>query len=317
MRWRNRQRGRGGETGRKSHGTAIQTRAADQDRGSQPQPGNRSPLGPLGNQLRQPPGVLATDGSGPDLLRMWEEEKLARDVYTSLAKTSKSAIFRNISRAESQHMQSVERLLRSAGANAVQLNDTPGVFVFPEYQRLYQSLLASGTRSPLDALRVGARIEEMDIADVTRMLTQTTDPQVRQVLERLLQGSQSHLRAFASQITRQGASYSAEFLTQAEFDQIATSSGQGQGQQSAGRGAGNRGRGSQSSGQQFGPQFHGNGGQGPGSLNQSGQAGPRQGAGQQGSGGSGQVQGQVQGQGQGRGQGRGRGRERNDRGSRR
>ena len=55
-----------------------------------------------------------------------------------------------------------------------------------------------------------------------------------------MQGSQNHLRAFASQIAKQGASYNAEFLTQAEFDQIARSSGQGHGQQSAGRGANNR-----------------------------------------------------------------------------
>ncbi len=126
----------GRATGGKSSGTAIQTRTAAQDRVSQSQQRNCSPRGQVGNQLWQPPGVLAADGSSPDLRRLWEEEKLARDVYTSLAKTSTLAIFRNISRAESQHMQSVERLLRSRDANAVQLNDTPSVFIFPEYQRL-------------------------------------------------------------------------------------------------------------------------------------------------------------------------------------
>ena len=132
-----------------------------------------------------------------------------------------------------------------------------GIFVFPEYQQLYKSLIASGTRSPLDALTVGAKIEEMDIADLRRLLTQTTDRQVRQVLEHLMQGSQNHLRAFAFQIAKQGATYNAEFLTQAEFDQIAGSSGQGRGQHSAGRGANNRGQGLQNrgKGRQLGPQF--------------------------------------------------------------
>jgi hypothetical protein len=284
-------RGNGGGQGRGASGPGIQTRAGNQGKASQLQQGNHGPAAQHGNQIRQTSGVLSTSTGGPDLLRMREEEKLARDVYTSLARSSKLPIFRNISRAESQHMQSVERLIRSGAAGEVNLNDTPGVFVFPEYQQLYGTLIASGTRSSLDALMVGARIEEMDIADLRRMLTQTRDQQTRQVLERLMQGSQNHLRAFASQIGRQGASYNAEFLTQADFDQIASSSGKGHGQQSAGRSGINRGQGSQTNGQQYGPQFQGNGGQGFGPQNQSRQGGSGQGAGRQGGGGAGKGRG--------------------------
>ncbi len=263
--------GNGGGQSRGSGGSGIQTRAGNQGQVGQSQNGNERSALQHGNQIRQTPGVLSNSAGGSDLLRMREEEKLARDVYTSLAKTSKLSIFQNISRAESQHMQSIERLIRSGGANAGNLNDAPGVFVFPEYQQLYTTLIASGTRSPLDALMVGARIEEMDIADLRQVLTQTTDPQVRQVLERLMQGSQNHLRAFATQIASQGASYNAQFLTQTEFDQIANSSGQGRGQQSAGHGANNRGQGSQASGQQLGPQFQGSPGQGFDTQNRNGQ----------------------------------------------
>ena len=232
------------------------------------------------NQSRQPQGLLTTNSQDLDLFRMWEEEKLAHDVYTKLAKTSNLSIFRNISRAESKHMQAIERFVRAGGARGDGLSHTPGVFSFPEYQQLYESLVTDGMRSPLEALKVGAKIEEMDIADLRRMLTQTTDPQVRKVLEHLMQGSQNHLRAFASQLARQGASYNAEFLTQAEFDQIANSagrsperlSGQKHRQQSAGqkgsyRGSdqpqglqgqhsgGQRSGGQDSSGRALGPQF--------------------------------------------------------------
>ena len=122
-------------------------------------------------------------------------------------------------------MQAIERLLGGGGGNG--WSDKPGVFAFAEYQQLYETLVASGSRSPLDALKVGAKIEEMDIADLRQVLNQTNDPQVRQVLQHLMQGSQNHLRAFASQITQQGAIYHAEFLSQADFDQIASSTGQG------------------------------------------------------------------------------------------
>jgi hypothetical protein len=290
-------RGNGGGQGRGSGGSGIQTRAGQPGQASRFQRGNQGAAAQLGYQVQQASGVSATKANSPDLLRMREEEKLARDVYASLAKTSKLTIFRNISRAESQHMRSIERLIRSAGANAVPLDDTPGMFVFPEYQQLYTTLIASGTRSPLDALLVGAKIEEMDISDLRGMLTQTTDQQARQVLERLLQGSHNHLRAFAAQLAGRGASYDAEFLTQADFDQIA--SGAGHGQQSAGRSGTNRGQGSPAHGQQFGPQFQAAGGQGFGPQYRSRQGGA-QGAGRQGGGGTGQG-----GTGQGR-TGRGR-----------
>ena len=119
-------RGNGGAgQGRGSNGIATQTRTGNQD-ASQTALESRRKLEPkreLAIRVRlnrneeirvaNPLDLLSTNTSGPDLLRMREEEKLARDVYTSLAKTSKLTIFRNISRAESQHMQSVERLIRA------------------------------------------------------------------------------------------------------------------------------------------------------------------------------------------------------------
>jgi len=232
---------------------------------------------PRGNQSRQTTNALPANGGGLDLLRMREEEKLARDVYTSLAKSSRQVIFQNISRAESQHMQALERLIRSSG-NAANLGNTPGVFAYPDYQQLYTTLVASGSQSPLDALMVGAKIEEMDIADLQRLLKQTVDPQARQILEHLMRGSENHLRAFASQLAKQGASYKAEFLTQTQFDQIANSSGSGQGRQSAGHGANGAGRGKMgqgNAGQGFGQQGLGQqrGGQQRGGQQRGGQQG--------------------------------------------
>lgn len=211
--------------------------------GTQSQGRNQGAVFLSGNQNASFPNGVSNNAGGQELLRMREEEKLARDVYTVLAKSSGLAMFRNIARAENQHMQSLERLIQLSGTNAVMGNDTAGAFAFSEYQQLYTTLIAKGSRSPLDALMVGAKIEEMDIADLRRLSAQTTSPQVRQVLSHLLQGSQNHLRAFAAQITRQGAVYKAEFLSQADFNQIANSSVQGQGQQGIGRGTLNRGQG--------------------------------------------------------------------------
>lgn len=192
------------------------------------------------------------------IARMWEEEKLARDVYRKLASTWKLPVFQNISRAEHQHMQAIARLgggqplqfgdpnqdrLRDQDRQRDRVQDVPGQFAFPEYQQLYTQLVAQGTRSPLDALMVGAKIEEMDIADLRRSMGNTTDPQVRSVYARLLQGSQNHLRAFAYQLGMAGGHYKAEHLSQADFDAIANSSQNGAVRGNAGQRSGNMGNG--------------------------------------------------------------------------
>ncbi len=204
-----------------------------------------------GSQTNQATNLGLTNVNSQDLMRMWEEEKLARDVYISLAKTSNLPIFRNISSAESRHMQALEQLLRASGANSSALNSAHGVFVVPEHQQLFKVLVASGSRSPLDAVMVGAKVEEMDIADLQRLLAKTTNAQVRQVLEHLMRGSRNHLRAFASQISQQGATYNAEFLSQAEFNRIATSPAEkGQGRNSGTKGQGRQGQGAKGQGRQ-------------------------------------------------------------------
>lgn len=276
------QNGRGGGgQGRGPRGAAVQSRAGNRDPAFDPKQGNQGAITQRGNQHGQSSGVRSTNAASPDLLHLREEEKLARDVYTRLASSSKEPIFRNIARAESQHMRSIEQLARAGNAGPLNLNDTPGEFAFPEYQQLYETLVASGSRSPLDALKVG-EIEEMDIADLRQIMAQSTDPQARRVLEHLMQGSQNHLRAFASQIARRGASYNAEFLSQSDFDQIANASGRGRGQQSVRQAAGNPGN-----GRGFGPRFQGQGGFGFGPQNQNGQAG----AGRRGGRGGGQGRG--------------------------
>jgi hypothetical protein len=279
------QRGRGGAGQERGgpRGIGVQSRAGNQGLTPHSKRGSQGGISQRGDQGRQPSGALSAIDESPDLLRMREEEKLARDVYTKLASTSKQPIFRNIARAESQHMRSIEQLVRSRDTGPQNLNDTPGVFTFPEYQQLYETLVANGTRSPLDALMVGAKIEEMDIADLRQILTQTADPQVRRVLEHLMNGSENHLRAFASQLSRQGASYNAEFLSQSDFDEIAGASakgpatkgpaGKGRGQQFGRQAANKPGIGGQANGQGLGPRFGGQGGFGFAAQARNGQGG--------------------------------------------
>ena len=167
-----------------------------------------------------------------------EEEKLARDVYLALHQKWGDQVFRNISQAESQHMNAVANLLSRYSVPDPIVNNSPGVFPSVRFRNLYTTLVQSGSSSLVDALKVGLKIEEMDIADLRISIRQTNNNDIKQVLGRLEQGSQNHLRAFAGRLKSVGGTYVATHISQNEFNQIANSAGPGQGNQGAGQGKG-------------------------------------------------------------------------------
>ena len=169
-----------------------------------------------------------------DFVTLWEEEKLARDVYVQLAASTNLPVFSNIAQSENRHMMAVSQLVAASGINPSTLQDVPGVFANATYQQLYQSLVATGKAGLVDALLVGAKIEEMDIADLQRMISGSSDAGVRQVLNHLLQASGNHLRAFTSQLSMAGVDYSPQILSAATYQQIINANGsQGHGDNGA------------------------------------------------------------------------------------
>ena len=159
-----------------------------------------------------------------DLLQLREEEKLARDVYLYLYDKWGQWIFANIAESEQRHMGSVLNLLVSHNIPDPVGKDIPGVFQDKLMQNLYDDLITEGSVSKVDALRVGAKIEDMDIFDIYEMLTHTEKNDLINVYENLAKGSRNHLRAFVGQLEMFGESYKAQgYLTQEEIDAIVDS----------------------------------------------------------------------------------------------
>lgn len=156
------------------------------------------------------------------LLKMKEEEKLARDVYTVLYQKWGSRIFYNISQAEEKHMNAVILLLKYYGS-ADTLVEEAGIFTRPEFQTLYNDLVTAGSASVEDAFKTGALIEEMDIKDLTDILESATNENIILVFENLLKGSRNHLRAFIRQLASLGISYIPVYISADEFEQIINS----------------------------------------------------------------------------------------------
>jgi len=152
---------------------------------------------------------------------MREEEKLARDVYEALADQWGASIFSNIAASEQTHMDSVATLLTAYGLTDPAASTGRGEFTEPAIQQLYDELIALGSQSLIDALTVGAMIEDLDIVDLQDRATDV--PDIAAVYDNLTKGSRDHLRSFVSQLEAQGATYTPTHLTQAEYDAIISS----------------------------------------------------------------------------------------------
>jgi len=154
-----------------------------------------------------------------DVLFMREEEKLARDVYTTLFAEWGTRVFDKISDSERQHMQAILGLI-----NKYALVDPAqdfGKFSDPKLQELFDSLVVTGLKSEVEALYVGALIEEVDMEDLVHAIDRTKKSDLRNVYGNLLAGSENHLRTFVKNIEAMtGGRYEAQWMAQTEVDEI-------------------------------------------------------------------------------------------------
>lgn len=177
---------------------------------------------------------------------MGEEEKLARDVYLFLYEKWDLRIFWKIASSEQQHMNAVGTLIDKYSLQDPAQEET-GVFSNDHLQTLYYQLTSQGEASLVDALTVGATIEDMDIFDLLTELESVDNTDVRTVFSNLLAGSENHLRAFSRQLSSNGVEYTAQFISDEELIEILSvsnrgrSKARGQGRKSASRGASDSG----------------------------------------------------------------------------
>lgn len=159
------------------------------------------------------------------LLYMREEEKLAGNVYTRMDELwgDNVKVFGNITISEANHTEAVRQLLLRYSLPDPAANQALGVFQNPTLQALYTQLVADGSVSLIEALKVGARIEELDMLDINTHLAQVDNQDIRLVYEELLKGSRNHLRSYYKTLLKQGGSYTPQYLSQAEFDAIVNS----------------------------------------------------------------------------------------------
>ena len=190
------------------------------------------------------------DGEAAHLIFMREEEKLARDVYLTFAGWYPDyQVFSNIAtQSEQTHTDTVAEKLLAYGLedpnpDTNNLPDAIGVFTGAEYgpyfTEKFTQLTELGSQGVLEALYVGALIEELDMDDIINCpkeivaqdngiaegecgMLHTDNPDIEKLYGNILDGSKSHLRAYVKNIeTFIGeGNYEAQYITQEEVDEI-------------------------------------------------------------------------------------------------
>jgi hypothetical protein len=198
-------------------GTTYETGPAQVD----PDGVTNIPADSLQAQVDALPRATLTAEEQAGLIWMREEEKLARDVYAALYDKWSIPIFSNIASAEQTHTDAVKSLLGRYAVADPSAATAAGTFTNPDIQALYTTLVSQGSTSLVDALIVGATIEDLDIADLQARAT--TTPDIALVYANLEKGSRNHLRAFTKQLASNGATYTPTHITQADYDAIVSS----------------------------------------------------------------------------------------------
>ena len=143
---------------------------------------------------------------------MREEEKLARDVYLDMYDIWGTQIFANIADSEQTHTDAVLRLIQKYNLADPAEGELRGEFFDATLQGLYDLLLAQGSASLIDALIVGATIEDLDIYDLHQQLAVVDNQDVTVVFESLQKGSRNHLRAFYASLDDMNITYTPIYI---------------------------------------------------------------------------------------------------------
>lgn len=178
---------------------------------------------------------------------MREEEKLARDVYLTLAELyPNQPVFNQIATTSEQtHTDTMrDKLLQfnlpDPNPDTNNLPASVGIFTGAEwgwyFTKKFNDLTKKARTSELSALYVGALIEELDMQDIAVCpqvmidrgftspcgLEYTNTNALRNAYSSLISGSQSHLRSYVGQIEAVigEGNYEAQYLTQVEVDTI-------------------------------------------------------------------------------------------------
>ncbi len=169
--------------------------------------------GTNGVDLSQYPMSDLTDSQKYTIAFMWNEEKLAKDIYLELNLIYPTQQLENIAtKSETVHQALVEDLVERYDLNITNLVDykenyseeelrsfASGEFGIQEIQDLYDTLYEEGKQSQQAALEVGCKVEVTDVEDLLNEIKVAEEVDAQDLIaiwDILLSGSYSHYWSF-------------------------------------------------------------------------------------------------------------------------
>ena len=138
-----------------------------------------------------------TNAEKSALIFMYQEEKLAKDIYLEISKMYPSLrTFPHIYKAEIMHEKSVANVLRHYHIPLPVRSNIVGKFKNPKLQKLYNELIQKAKKSKIDALEVGIMVEVTDVEDLDKYLKIAKSKDVVALFKFLRAGSYNHYNAF-------------------------------------------------------------------------------------------------------------------------
>jgi rubredoxin len=162
-------------------------------------------------------GLLEIEKEG--ITYIFEVEKVAHDVYQYLYDKWGTPVMNTISQSEQQHMGILKAVMDKYNITDPSDGNDIGEFTNSDLQKLYSELVAQGSSSETNAISTAAMIEEFDIVDIKKYIEQTKNDDTITAYDKLIRGSENHLRIFVSNLKDKGIEYHPEYLSQEDFDQ--------------------------------------------------------------------------------------------------
>lgn len=151
---------------------------------------------------------------------MWNEEKMAKELYLALNQLTDLKTFENIAtNAETQHMESVEKLIEKYDLNILNADGNysggydedaleayqSGEYSITEISEMYNTLYEQGSASSQNALEVGCMVEVTDVNDLNDDIEKVEGIEdLTIVFESLRSGSYAHYFAFDKALKNMG-----------------------------------------------------------------------------------------------------------------
>lgn len=175
---------------------------------SEPPARPRSPSAPLGEADRR------------TLLHVSQQEKLARDFYSSLSETWRLDVFHTTSGSEDIHADALRTLLARYKLPDPAYGLGRGEFNRVDLSERYNDLIARGRFSAVEALKAAASVEELEIEHISERLPQVQSPELANVLESVVASDKHHLRSLVVALRKLGHTYTPTRLRREQFDLI-------------------------------------------------------------------------------------------------